>query len=134
MKKALVILSAVALSISLFSSVAFASGNSPVVGTFTFSDHGQGGWTGGALLAGGGATGGGSLSFANGQVVSKLKPTSWSWDGEYINLCWTITDIKGTSGFAGYYCEDLPVTGTPVVVPDPDTGGGLATVRVTLNH
>lgn len=132
MRKALTIIGIVAVGVSLFSSVALASSSAPVVATFTFADHSQGGWTGGSLRADGTATGGGALSFANGQVVSQVQPTSWSWAGPgLVDICFTVTDIKGTSGYPGAFCEVVPVTGTPIVVPDPDSGG-LATLRVTL--
>lgn len=134
MRKLVAAVTLAALGISLLGAVAFASGSPTVVATFTFVDHGQGGWTGGALLSDGSANGGGALSFANGQVVSMLRPTSWSWAGSSaVDLCFTITDLKGTSGDAGTHCEIVPVTGTPIVVPDPDSGG-LATLRVTLVH
>src|SRR6266542_2668261 len=58
--------SALALAVGVQTSVAFAGGTSPVVGSYAFEDLGQGGWAGGPLYADGTVGGGGSFSYSNG--------------------------------------------------------------------
>ncbi len=109
-----------------------AAGASDVVGTFTLADNGQGGWAGGPLLADGTVGGGGALSFANGQVIAKVRGDSWSRAGsQAVNICFDVTQTKGPAGAAGppVQCFTLPVTGTPIKV---SMGGETTVIRVTL--
>jgi hypothetical protein len=127
-----VVIAAVGLCIGLQASAALAA-DSPVVGSYTFADLGQGGWAGGPLFADGTVGGGGGFSIDNGQSVGIIKATSWSPAGPgLINLCFTDTAIKGSLLFPSPLCFTLPVTGTPIKVSfEP---GELSILRVTLNN
>jgi hypothetical protein len=111
---------------------AFATA-SPVAGTYTVTDLGQGGWTGGPLYAdetvGGG--GGFSLSTPDGQVVEKIVGGVWLPLGpDAIHLCLDLVGIKNAPP-SGTFCVDLPVTGTPVVVSLEE--GEQTLVRVSMH-
>ncbi len=124
---------AIAFGIALQASDAFAGGSSPVVGTYSFVDLGQGGWAGGPLFADGTVGGGGAFSFDNGKNVGTIEATSWSPAGTgFINLCFTDTATKGALLFPSPACFTLPVTGTPIKVSFAP--GELSVLRVTLNH
>lgn len=134
MRKVRVLLGALALAMAL-SPVAHAGAK--VVYTWTYTDLGQGVWGGGPLFAGGST--GGNLPFSadNGQLVFQLRPTSWSEpDPGFIDLCFSVREMKGSSGYPGSFCTSdlemlLPVTGTPIVIPNPFAPGTWTLLRVT---
>ena len=78
-----------------------------------------------------------SVSLADGQLIFQLDPTSWSEvdGGTAVDICFTVEEIKGSSGFPPSLCLSdvgvvLPVSGTPIVISDPDSS--LQTlIRVT---
>lgn len=119
--------------------VAYAGGNSKVVYTFTYTDQGQGVWGGGSLFADGSAGGNVAFSADNGQTVYQLHPTNWSEpDPGLIDLCLTVREMKGSSGFPPSFCIGgppldllLPVTGTPIVISDPFDPTEQLLIRVT---
>jgi len=119
--------------------VAYAGSNPKVAYTFTYTDLGQGVWGGGSLFADGSASGNVAFSANNGQTVYQLHPTSWSEPvpGQ-IGLCVTVREMKGSSGFPPSFCTDqppldllLPVTGTPIVIPDLFDPAEQLLIRVT---
>jgi len=114
---------------------ALAGGNAPVQYTFTFTDLGQGGHGGGRLYADGSADGRITLSAEDGQLIVQIHATSWSWvvPGESVDICFDVQVIKGPPFPPSLCFSDagiaLPVSGTPVVIPNPV--GDQALVRVT---
>ncbi len=116
---------------------ASASGN--VVATFAAADLGQGVWGGAPLFADGSAGGNIAFSAFNGQVILQAQPTSWTWvvPGQLVTVCSDITVIKNELGFPfppSMCFEDLPVTGTPVLIDENGDGHPDFVVRVTLTH
>ncbi len=117
--------------------VAYAGGHSTVVYTFTYTDEGQGVWGGGSLFADGSAGGNVPFSADNGQTVYQLQPTSWSEPVPgLLDVCLTVREMKGSSGFPSSFCLSdlgmlLPVTGTPIVIPDPFEPTEQLLLRVT---
>ena len=115
---------------------ASAAGTSTVVGTYSIADLGQGVWGGGSLMSDGSITGRLAFSAGNGQFILKFQGSSWSFtdsSNQAVTLCYNVTIIKATSPFPPYICfQDVPVTGTPIIVPGPAGGGFL--IRVNLNH
>lgn len=66
-------------------------------------------WGGGSLFADGSAGGNVAFSADNGQTVYQLHPTSWSErDPGYIDLCLTVREMKGSSGFPSSFCIGDP--------------------------
>jgi hypothetical protein len=129
MRKIILFAGAVALSVGLITSVAFASG--PVAGSYTITDLGQGGRGGGPLYADGSIGGGGSFSFGNGQNVGQIQGTSWTNNNDgTATLCFTATATKGALLFPSPSCFTLPASGTPVVIPSAT--GGETLVRINL--
>lgn len=123
---------------ALLVSVAFADGNPNVVYTWTVADLGQGVWGGGPLFDDG--TTGGNLPFSgfNGQVIAHLHPISWNEvdPGVSIDICFRVHEIKGSLGFPPEFCftdvfGPLPVTGTPIIIPNPDVPDLNLLIRVT---
>lgn len=87
--------------------------------TWTLAALGQGGWLGGPLLADGSAGGGGAFSAANGQILARLDPVSWTEDAdENITVCFDVTILKGPAdALPPQICTPpSPVTGTPVKI------------------
>ena len=136
MRKTLALLGALLLAASM-SQAAYAGGSSRVAYTFTYTDLGQGVWGGGSLFADGSAGGNVAFSADNGQTVYQLHPTSWSEPVPgYVDVCLAVREMKGSSGFPPSFCLSdlgllLPVTGTPIVIPDPFEPGGSTLIRVT---
>ena len=136
MKKMPALLGALLLAASM-SQAAYAGGSSRVAYTFTYTDLGQGVWGGGSLFAGGSAGGNVAFSADNGQTVYQLHPTSWSEPVPgYVDVCLAVREMKGSSGFPPSFCLSdlgllLPVTGTPIVIPDPFEPGESTLIRVT---
>ena len=136
MKKMLALLGALLLAASM-SQAAYAGGSSRVAYTFTYTDLGQGVWGGGSLFADGSAGGNVPFSADNGQTVYQLHPTSWSEPVPgYVDVCLAVREMKGSSGFPPSFCLSdlgllLPVTGTPIVIPDPFEPGESTLIRVT---
>lgn len=127
MKKLMLFVSAVMLVAAFMAPVAFASGSPVVVGTYAYSDLGQGAAGGGALFSDGTASSPVKFSLDNGQVVFMLVRGTWSWLGtEAISFCFDVREIKGPSPYTSF-CGVFPVTGTPVMVD-----GTL--FRITINH
>ncbi len=107
------------------------SANSTVAFTWTVTDLGQGCWGGGTLNANGTGSGGGNCSFANGQVVMKIVPVSWSMVGSgAVLLCANMVFVKGGSGSSFGCLGPIPITGTPVKVTLPG-GDGQTLIRIT---
>lgn len=136
MKKVLPLLGAVLLAVSM-TQTASAGGDSKVVYTWTYTDLGQGVWGGGPLFANGDAGGNLPFSAENGQLVFQLQPTSWDEPiAGFVDLCFTVREMKGSSGYPPSFCAGdlgmlLPVTGTPIVVPNPFAPGEWTLIRVT---
>ncbi len=136
MKKMPALLGALLLAASM-SQAAYAGGSSRVAYTFTYTDLGQGVWGGGSLFADGSAGGNVAFSADNGQTVYQLHPTSWSEPVPgYVDVCLAVREMKGSSGFPPSFCLSdlgllLPVTGTPIVIPDPFEPGESTLIRVT---
>ena len=136
MKKMPALLGALLLAASM-SQAAYAGGSSRVAYTFTYTDLGQGVWGGGSLFADGSAGGNVPFSADNGQTVYQLHPTSWSEPVPgYVDVCLAVREMKGSSGFPPSFCLSdlgllLPVTGTPIVIPDPFEPGESTLIRVT---
>ena len=136
MRKTLALLGALLLAASM-SQAAYAGGSSRVTYTFTYTDLGQGVWGGGSLFADGSAGGNVAFSADNGQTVYQLHPTSWSEPVPgYVDVCLAVREMKGSSGFPPSFCLSdlgllLPVTGTPIVIPDPFEPGESTLIRVT---
>ena len=136
MRKAFALLGALLLAASI-TPVVNAAGNPKVVYTFTYTDEGQGVWGGGSLFADGSVGGNVPFSADNGQTVYQLQPTSWSEPiSGYVDLCLTVREMKGSSGFPPSFCLSdlgllLPVTGTPIVVSDPFEPTEQLLIRVT---
>jgi hypothetical protein len=123
------------LLVGLTTTVASAGDNSIVQYTWTVADLGQGVWGGGPLYADGSAAGNFPFSAEDGQLIFQLHPTSWYEvvPGAFIDVCFTVREMKGSSGFPPAFCLSdigivLPVTGTPITMPIPD---GTALIRVT---
>ena len=139
MRKTLALLGALLLAASM-SQAAYAGGSSRVAYTFTYTDLGQGVWGGGSLFADGSAGGNVAFSADNGQTVYQLHPTSWSEPVPgYVDVCLAVREMKGSSGFPPSFCLSdlgllLPVTGTPIVIPDPFEPGESTLIRVTAAH
>ncbi len=112
-----------------------ASAGRRVVYTWTVADLGQGVWGGGPLFAGGSAGGNVAFSAENGQVIYHLSVTEWSeLSPGLLDLCFALREIKGDSGFDPEFClsdfeEGLPVTGTPIILTNPD--GSRILLRAT---
>ena len=136
MRKVVSVFGALLLAASM-TQVAYAGANSKVVYTFTYTDLGQGVWGGGSLFADGSAGGNVPFSADNGQTVYQLQPTSWSEPVPgFVNICLAVREMKGASGFPPSFCLSdlgllLPVTGTPVVIPDPFEPTEQVLIRVT---
>jgi hypothetical protein len=137
MKRMFVLILALML-VGLTATVASAGGNSNVEYTWTLSDLGQGVWGGGPLYADGSTAGNLAFSGFNGQLVFQLRPTSWHEvvPGEVVDICFALHEIKGSTGFPSAYCLSdvgilLPVTGTPIIIPNPDVPGTRLLIRVT---
>jgi hypothetical protein len=118
----------VLILVATLTTVAYAGGNSKVEYTWTISDLGQGAWGGGPLYADGSADGYLPVSLADGQIIFQLDPTSWYEvdGGAAVDICFNVEEIKGSSGFPPSLCLSdlgvvLPVSGTPIVVSDPDS-------------
>ena len=123
------LIAAVAMS-AILAAPALAS--SPVAGNYALADLGQGGWSGGPLFTNGTVGGGGgfSVSGPNGQEVAKVVGGTWSPLGsDAIHLCLDLAGIKNLPP-TFTVCSDLPVTGTPVKITDPD--GDQELVKVNL--
>ena len=139
MKKMLALLGALLLAASM-SQAAYAGGSSRVAYTFTYTDLGQGVWGGGSLFADGSAGGNVAFSADNGQTVYQLHPTGWSEPKPgWVDVCLAVREMKGSSGFPPSFCLSdlgllLPVTGTPIVIPDPFEPGESTLIRVTAAH
>lgn len=136
MRKLIVLLMVLVLA-TIVTTVALADGNSPVQYTFTFTDLGQGGHGGGPLYADGSAGGHITISAMDGQVVTHLHPTSWSWvvPGEAVDICFDRHQIKDPPLDPPSICFSdvgivLPVNGTPVLISNP-LADQEALVRVT---
>ena len=136
MRKVVALLGAMLLAASM-APVAYAAANSRVAYTFTYTDEGQGVWGGGSLFADGSAGGNVPFSADNGQTVYQLQPTSWSEPVPgLVDVCLTVREMKGASGFPPSFCLSdlgllLPVTGTPIVMPDPFEPTEQVLIRVT---
>jgi len=128
MRKLLVLAVLVVLSVVATVATTATASNPAAIGTYTISDHGQGGWAGGPLNSDGSLGGGGSISFsyAGAQVVYLISPVSWSWvNAGDVNLCFNQIHLQGPDILSPYQCFELPVTGTPIVFYG-------TTLRVTL--
>jgi len=129
------IAAAVVVAATLGSVAPTLAAGSPVAGTFTLADHGQGGWAGGPLYADGTAGGGGGVSFStpDGQFVQVIHATSWSFDSadhSTIQLCFSTKGLQNAP--SGPFCFDhLPVTGGPIVVSEGP--GDITTIRVSFH-
>jgi hypothetical protein len=117
---------------------ASAGGTSPVVGTYTIADHGQGGWTGGPMFANGTLGGAGAISFStpDGHVVYRIEPETWSWaDSQDVTLNFNNILLQGPPvlGTSFPLSLTLPVSGTPIdsCVQPPNVG--CTTLRVTVH-
>jgi hypothetical protein len=128
----------VLLATVLLATAASADGNSKVVYTWTVSDLGQGGWGGGPLYADGSTGGNFAFSLDDGQEIFHLHPTSWSEvvPGEVVDICFTLHQIKGPQMAPSSFCLSdmgivLPVTGTPIIIPNPDLPDTQTLIRVT---
>lgn len=137
MKKLWIVLGVLILA-ALMTTSAFADGNSKVVYTWTLADLGQGLWGGGPLFADGSTGGNLPFSAGNGQLIFHLQPTSWSEvvPGELIDICFASRLIKGPPIFPPAFCLSdfgilLPVTGTPIIIPNPDVPDLNLLIRVT---
>lgn len=137
MRKMLVLIG-VLLLVALMTTVASAGGNSKVAYTWTVADLGQGIWGGGPLFADGATGGNFAFSAENGQLIFHLHPTSWSEvvPGEAVDICFALHEIKGSSGLPPSFCFTdigivLPVTGTPIIIPNPDVPDLQLLIRVT---
>jgi hypothetical protein len=137
MKRMFVLILALLLVAST-ATVASAGDNSKVEYTWTLSDLGQGVWGGGPLYADGSAAGNLAFSGFNGGLVFHLHPTSWHEvvPGKVVDICFTLHEIKGETGFPPAYCLSdvgvlLPVTGTPIIIPNPDVPDLQLLMRVT---
>jgi hypothetical protein len=116
--------------------VAAGNGN-PAIGTYTVSDHGQGGWTGGPLFADHTLGGAGSISFStpDGQVVYLIQPIDWSWaDSQDVTLNFNNVLQQGPAVFGTSFplSLTLPVSGTPLDVCVQAPNIGCTTLRVTI--
>ena len=136
MRKLFILFVVLVLAVSL-TSVAFAGEHSKVEYTWTITDLGQGVWGGGPLYADGSAGGYMSVSLADGQLIFQLDPVSWSEvdGGAAVDICFTVEEIKGSSGFPPSLCLSdvgvvLPISGTPVIISDPEAGMNTL-IRVT---
>jgi hypothetical protein len=119
-----------ALGLATMTLGAFAS-TPTVVATVSVADHGQGGWGGGSLFSDGTASGGTGFSVANGAIVAVGTLASWTGTptlGGFVTVCFDIRQLK-PAATTFMFCPTLPVTGTPIVVTDPE--GGQTTIRVT---
>ena len=133
-RRLVVLLGALALSIILMTSVAFAGGKSNVFATFAIAEFGQGIWGGGPLFADGTARGHVPISFANGQIIVHFHPTSWSEidPGVLLEVCFDVHQIKGPSIFPPSLCEELPLTGTPIFEDLDEDGNPDIMLRATI--
>jgi len=114
--KAVKIVGTLCLAIAL-AAVHAAAG--PVEYTWTLAALGQGGWIGGPLFEDGPVGGGGALSAANGSLIARFEPTSWSEDAnEEITVCFDVSILKGPPGaLPPTICVGpSEVTGTPVKI------------------
>lgn len=112
-----------------------AAASSPVVGTYSVADNGQGCWGGGALLADGSVTGNAACSFANGQVIARLSPTGWTFSDSsdsVVVLTFSVRMIKGPNVFGGSSLTFPVPVGGPLKVTDSE--GGTTILRVTINQ
>jgi len=117
---------------------AAADSGSPAIGTYTVSDHGQGGWTGGPLYADHTLGGAGSISFStpDGQVVYLIEPLSWSWyDAQDVTLNFNNIHLQGPAVFGSSFPLTLilPVSGTPLDACVQPPNIGCTTLRVTIH-
>lgn len=136
--KKLLILIAVLVLIATSTSVAYAGTNSKVAYTWTVADLGQGAWGGGPLFADGSAGGHIAISLLNGQLIFLLEPTTWSVveGGTAVDVCFNLHEIKGDSGYPPSYCLSdegvvVPISGTPIIVPVPESPSSYTLFRVT---
>lgn len=132
MKNLLIVLVVLVLA-TLMTTAALADGNSQVAYTWTIADLGQGVWGGGPLFADGSTGGNLPASIFNGQLIFHLKPASWSETvpGEAVEICFDVREIKGSLGLPPSLCVELPVTGTPIIIPNPDVPDLNLLIRVT---
>ncbi len=134
----IIVLIGVLLLVALMTTVASAGDDSNVAYTWTVTELGQGFWGGGPLFADGSTGGNLAVSGRNGEVIFHLHPTSWTEvvPGEAVDICFTLHEIKGDSGLPPAFCGSafglvLPVTGTPVMIPNPISPDVRLLIRVT---
>lgn len=106
-----------------------AEASSPVEYTFMWTDLGPGAGGGGPLFADGTAGGNVHVADNNGRVIAHFRPESWSEvvPGSSVDICFDVHQLKGPPIFPAHFCfSDLgitiPVSGTPVLVPNPVNG------------
>lgn len=123
MKKLAMSLILAVLLVSLWLPEAFAeAAPATVVGSYTITDLGQGGWGGGALLSDGALTGSGALSLSTpyGQVIAKVTNGSWSGSlatGDMVTLCLDLVQIQGPAGASpSVFCVPVMVNAGPTVI------------------
>jgi hypothetical protein len=127
-----VVVATMVLGISATVSIASAS-TATVVGSYTFTDLGQGGWAGGPLYSDGTVGGGGSYSIDNGESAGLIQAVSWQPAGpDAVLMCFTDTALKGQLLFPGTACFPLPATGAPQKISFAP--GEFSIARVKLNH
>jgi hypothetical protein len=101
-----------------------------VVGSYTVTDLGQGGWAGGPLYADGTIGGGGGVAFTTplGTEVWKVTGGTWSLGAGTVNLCLAGQPIHDPAGiFDLPFCLQIAPNQGPAVVD-----GTL--IRVTLSR
>lgn len=135
--KTIVAISLVVLACLALATGAAADHNRAVSATFTLTDLGQGAGGGGTLFSDGSANGRVVVSALNGQVVAHLYPTSWSEvvPGETVDVCFHIEQKKGPPIFPPSLCLselgiELPLSGSPVIIPNPRSDTDLL-IRAT---
>jgi hypothetical protein len=109
--------------VSVWAPAAFAaSAQATVVGSYTITDLGQGGWAGGALRSDGTLTGSGAFSVSTpfGQVVAKVMDGTWSGTlaaGGTVMLCANLVQIQGPDGAVPpQFCAPVAVNTGPTVI------------------
>jgi hypothetical protein len=128
MRRITCVLVLVIAAIAATATAAIAAPAGGVVGSYTISDLGQGGWAGGPLYADGTLGGGGAVAFSTsaGTEVWRVTGGTWTPTGNTITVCVAGQPIHDPAGaFDLPFCVPIIPDAGPVVVD-----GTL--IRVTL--
>ena len=96
-----------------------AAGAPRVVGSYTITDLGQGGWAGGPLYADGTLGGGGAVAFSTplGTETWRVTAGTWAPTGDTITVCVTGQPIHDPAGiFDLPFCAPIVPNAGPAVI------------------